>query len=81
MESKNVKIEYKREKHFRIIRDVVLFAVVASFAVLLFTMGLSYFMLISFAFDILVIMAILALLSIMINENLFRMIAYHIKRK
>ncbi len=62
-------------------RDLAILVIIASLTAIIFMMGLSYFMLISFIVDFLVIALIIALLSLMLNENLFRVIIFHIKRK
>ncbi len=81
METNNTKIEYTDKKRSYMKRDLAILVIIASLAAIIFMMGLSYFMLISFIVDFLVIALIIALLSLILNENLFRVIIFHIKRK
>ncbi len=81
METKNTKIEYRSQKRSYVRRDLMMLVVIATFVAILFSIGLSYFMLISFIVDLLMICLIIAFLSMMLNENLFRMIISHMKKK
>ncbi len=81
METNNTRIEYRSQKRSYVKRDLAILVIIAPLIAIIFMIGLSYFMLISFIVDLLVIALIIAILSLMLNENLFRVIIFHIKRK